>query len=50
MYSSLMEKCPWIADYCSTLEALTQIIIFLEILKFSKMIFLEDFSFVKDQK
>jgi hypothetical protein len=31
-----MERCPWMADYCSTLAASTQIIIFLEMLKFSK--------------
>jgi len=39
------KKCPWMADYYNTLEASTQIIIFLEMLKFSKMIFFEDFLF-----
>jgi hypothetical protein len=34
------KKCPWMADYYNTLEASTQIIIFLEMLNFSKMIFL----------
>jgi hypothetical protein len=50
MYNSLMERCPWMADYSSTLAASTQIIIFLKMLKFSKMIFLEEFSFVKVNK
>jgi hypothetical protein len=45
-----MEKCPWMADYCITLEASTQIIIFLEMLKFSKMIFLEEFFFCEGQQ
>jgi hypothetical protein len=39
------KKCPWMADYYNTLEASTQIIIFLEMLKFSKMIFLENIFF-----
>ncbi len=48
--AALCKKCPWMADYCSNLEASTQIIIFLEMLKFSKMIFLEKKNLVKDNK
>jgi len=48
--AALCKKCPWMVNYCSNLEASTQIIIFLEMLKFSKMIFLEFIFFVKDNK
>jgi hypothetical protein len=48
--AALCKKCPWMADYCSNLEASTQIIIFFKMLKFSKIIFLEEFYFCEGQQ
>jgi hypothetical protein len=48
--AALCKKCPWMANYYSNLEASTQIIIFLEMLKFSKMIFLKEFYFFQGQQ